>query len=241
MKGMSKMKKFAKFKSQKGFTGVDVGIAVLILILFTSVIATLYYQIFYKSTEIKRNSTASGYAIAIVEKMKQLYYSDISVGEYLTNAEEKEIFGIELEPGYNAKVTVSKFGDENSLDFVKEVNVIVTFKLAGIEKSVSMNLTKAKEIVDIPNKPILTDTMSAVKYINGSYQVINPDETVWYNYEDKEYAYVYIGEKLSYGTKLTETQQANLYMWIPRFAYSQNNIVFYIMILIDIEIKKIMN
>ena len=58
------------FKSQKGFTGADVTVAVLIVTIFAGIIASLYGNYSTTSKQIERKSEASNYAIETIEQIK---------------------------------------------------------------------------------------------------------------------------------------------------------------------------
>ena len=47
------------FKNQKGATGLDVGIAVIVIVLFISIITMVFYQIYKVTTEAARNAEAT--------------------------------------------------------------------------------------------------------------------------------------------------------------------------------------
>ena len=67
-----------KIREQKGATGLDVGIAVIVIVLFVSIVATVFYQIYRVTTDASRNSEATAYITTIMENIQSLEYDEIS-------------------------------------------------------------------------------------------------------------------------------------------------------------------
>ena len=118
-------------KSEKGATGVDIAISIIILSLFIGLIVSLMYGIGQTSKDIERKTEATNYAISEIEKLKAEdfetleskqtsgyiedtpYYKTIKVVDYADLEENK---GQDKEPGLVKKVTVEiayKSGKEN--------------------------------------------------------------------------------------------------------------------------------
>ena len=57
-------------KSNKGFTGVDIAVAVVILIIFVSVISAMFYNLSVTERRIQRKTEATNTAIRVIEAMK---------------------------------------------------------------------------------------------------------------------------------------------------------------------------
>lgn len=86
-----------KIKNHKGFTTVDIVIAVVILTIFVPVITTLIYNIGMSSTSAQRKAKAVNYAAQYLE------YAKMETG--ILNA--STIKGkMSLDPGYTADITV---------------------------------------------------------------------------------------------------------------------------------------
>ena len=81
-------------KSDKGFTGVDITIAVLIITIFTSLIAALYQNYIITSKNIERKSEAINYAIQEIESLKtksDTYFSEDNADRLEITEYENEI------------------------------------------------------------------------------------------------------------------------------------------------------
>ena len=59
-----------KLKNEKGVTGIDITISVIILALFIGLITSLIYGINQSSKDIERKTEATNYAISEIEKLK---------------------------------------------------------------------------------------------------------------------------------------------------------------------------
>ena len=74
----------------------------------------------------------------------------------------------------------------------------------------------------LPVSPRLAEGMTKVKYnsTSGKWEKVTDDSTAWYNYANKEWANVVLGDATfnSDGT-LDETRPYTQLVWIPRFAY----------------------
>lgn len=72
------MKETKITKQQNGFTGIDLTVAVLIIMLFVSLITALFYNLYLNSQSIKREAQVNAYVTNIFSTIEQLQYSNIS-------------------------------------------------------------------------------------------------------------------------------------------------------------------
>lgn len=63
-------------KEEKGVTGIDIAISVIIITIFIAMIANLIANININSKEIERKTKATSYAVQEIERIKALGYSD---------------------------------------------------------------------------------------------------------------------------------------------------------------------
>ncbi len=70
-------------KSKKAFTTLDVTIALMIILLFTSLIASYSYTVYLSSAEAKRTATALNYAVDIFEHIGAESFSNVRPTENL--------------------------------------------------------------------------------------------------------------------------------------------------------------
>lgn len=72
------MKCYKNIKSEKGIMGIDITISILMIAIFTSVVATLLYNIYITAVGQKRATVASNYLIDIFEYIDKINYNDVT-------------------------------------------------------------------------------------------------------------------------------------------------------------------
>lgn len=218
-----------KIKSNNGNTGVDVVIAIGIIVMTMTILLALYMGLYVSNTEIERKTQAINYATQILEKASEYYYADVNLENFrqiqLENG-KKQISGIEIPKGYNVNINIEQFSENEQTDVVKNFIVTINYKVSKKEESVTLNLYKTKEILIIPNKPELGDSLIAIKpQINNdkvTYKTTSTIDADWYNFNKKIWPLAITKENT---TNSISTE--DLYVWIPRYAYyidSSNNI-----------------
>lgn len=140
-------------KSEKGFTGIDITVALIIITLFVSIITVIFYNITKSSKEMERNSEATYIATDIIEKFKASNYDElktttneendnyVSIEQY--NQDNKGIISdINITDGYTVSINVEQYNPEGeTLDIVKIVKVKVEYKLGTEVKNVELKTT----------------------------------------------------------------------------------------------------
>ena len=195
-------------KQNKGIVATDALIAILIIALFTGLIATILYNIYISNTSLKRMTKANNYIIDILEYSDKLYYDDLTTStkmkqkyDYLDDAEvlsvpeEQDVERMwEIEGtkdnGYNITVTLDKYKpDQNSFDLVRKITVTVKYKVGNRNQEIKISKVKSRENFDIPNKPDLSlltvqegDIVYRIKEQNQTYVVCEESDENWYKY-----------------------------------------------------------
>lgn len=139
-------------KQNKGIGSIDAIIAVVILMIFTGIIATISTNIYAQSQFIKRNDQATNYIVDIFEYAQQISYDDISEQELVDyinkkNGKEEAIAEQYSEDnmknsGYTIFIEVNGFIDEDNKDYsdyIKQIDITVAYKLKGKTKTVNMS------------------------------------------------------------------------------------------------------
>ena len=134
-----------KIKKENGATGLDVATGALIFILFTTVILTLYVQIYKQSAIIKIHENAMGYIIQICEDIDMREYGEIENLQEYTNL-IKEKTGLPLDK-YTLTLTQEKYIDSHpeAQDIVKRINVNIRYNFDGQDREIEVNKIKVKE------------------------------------------------------------------------------------------------
>ena len=238
------------FKDQKGIAGADALIAVLLIALFSGLIATISYNIFISNSSINRMSKATSYIVDVFEYVDKIYYDDVTKDNIVNYFNSKYYTGDRSEvkmkstteetvnTPYVAEINVTKYnqteGNSGKLDLVEEITMRVTYKLGSKEQKVEMKKIKARDNLITPNKPdlsLLTVEASyriyPIKKVEDKWKVCNENDISWYNYEVGNWALVI-------QTKRDLSQQEEIdpgslesgetfYAWIPRYAYNNTD------------------
>ena len=104
-----KKRLYKKFKEEKGITGIDTTIAVIILVVFVPLVASLFGNIANVSKKISRKATATNIAVQTIESIKMLQYDSIQVGD-IDIGSINDVSGslTNIPNGYSVKINVVK-------------------------------------------------------------------------------------------------------------------------------------
>lgn len=142
------------FKNNKGYTGVDISIAMIFILILIPTIFGIVYNIQRTNSEVERKSEATAIATDILETAKSLEYSEITL-------DGNKQFVLELNNKYtnvNPNYEYSKTGHKNVYykieielenyypqdateieDLVKKLKVKVTYPIGNITKSIDIS------------------------------------------------------------------------------------------------------
>lgn len=137
--------KKVKIKNEKGATGLDVATGALIFILFTTVILTLYVQIYKQSAIIKIHENAMGYIIQVCEDIDMREYGEIENLQEYTNLIIAQI-GLPVDR-YTLTLSQEKYIDTHpeAQDIVKRITVSIRYNFDGQDRQIDVNKIKVKE------------------------------------------------------------------------------------------------
>lgn len=163
-----------KIKDNKGITGIDITISIVILALFISLITSMFYNVSTIGKSVSRKSEAVYIAIQVIEATKQIGYNNLPKG-YIEEADLKNITSeeaevanttitlenlntllgeenaIKLKNGYSVNIKVENYrkikGDLTLEDILKRITVIVSYKEKNNEKSVELSTVILNEEV----------------------------------------------------------------------------------------------
>lgn len=139
------MKKNKKNRGEIGATGIDLTTGALIFILFTSVVFTLYLQIYKLSALVKIHEEAMGYMILICEDIDmQNYQATENLDQYKTGVMQR----ISLPSNkYTLSLSKVKYTDTNSTaqDVVKRITISIKYNFDNEVREIKINKIKVKE------------------------------------------------------------------------------------------------
>ena len=143
------------FRNNKGITGTDISVSLIIIVLFVGIISTLVYNFSAESKEINRKSQAIDIAISKIESMKQSNYDEIVDGIEFFDKNGQSL-GVASGP-FEAITTVTKYKDSEYLegmsseeknkiqDLIKIVKVSVKYYNGGSDQTIELSTVITKE------------------------------------------------------------------------------------------------
>ena len=152
-----------KIKKNNGITQMDLTIAVIVIVLFVSVISTLFYNVYIRGQAVKRSSEANGLIVQILESISAIPYDDIVIEEdgssiitLLDNigiekqSIENSVYTGKIS-GYTITVKVEKYIDleqnKDKLDLedvIKIITVKVGYKVSDNINQIEISTVKTK-------------------------------------------------------------------------------------------------
>jgi len=135
-------------KKEKGITGIDISLAVLIITIFTGVITTLFYNVYTTSINIERESEATYIAVNILEYANLILYDEIlTTDNSLLEQYKNSPNSIFIKNGYIVETKVSKHAttQNGKEDVIKNIEVKVKYKVGKKEEVLNIKTLKIKE------------------------------------------------------------------------------------------------
>ena len=153
---------YKRIKSEKGFTLVDITVAIIVILLFMSLIAVLFFFFFKSSKSIDRKSEAIYLATEIIEGFSAQNYDDVKITgtssqenwiEITNPNDSNDLYGmvngeatefvknVKIKEGYSCSVSIYNYIPEENThesDLVKVIKVRVTYKVANERKNVEL-------------------------------------------------------------------------------------------------------
>ena len=129
------------WKSEKGYTGIDIAVAVVVLFLFVSVIAFLSYGMNSKTKEIELQSEATHLAVEEIETLKNSNFEELDTKE----VEKEEM----PQKGFYKTIKVEDYAyidAEKTRGLVKRVTVQIQYMFKAKEQKIELNTILTKEI-----------------------------------------------------------------------------------------------
>ena len=143
-------------KNNKGVTGIDLAISIIIIIFSVTLITVMYSRYVEKSKEVERNSKATNIAVQLIEEIKSKDYEKVSswffddvdddgikekTYEKIDNDEIKTNFlNIEIPNGYIA--TIKKIDEIEDISI--KLKVEVEYKIGDKSQKTELSITKSK-------------------------------------------------------------------------------------------------
>ena len=132
-----------KKNNNKGFVGTDMAIAILAIIVFSGIIATLMYNNFVENSKIKMQTLAIIYLTETLENVGISNYDDLTQENVNNGVVNLIPLGIE---NYNYKMKIEIIDDnQNQIEIKKKIKAIISYSIRNKNYEYSMERYKIKE------------------------------------------------------------------------------------------------
>lgn len=235
-------------KNEKGITGIDLTIAVIVVMLFVSLITTLYINIYNSSMTTKRKTTANSYINEIFTEIKKADFAKITTKQEAIDTGKDELIeylnsvithqnmtfyrtgDIPEDKPYKVELNVEKYneteGNEWKKDLIRIVTIKVHYRIGKQDEEVSSKIVKSEqgEVKDsLGIRPKIKDGMIPVKYVktenDGYWQVTSTGDSEWFDYSNKQWANVMLSDNMEMDENGKVTKLGSMFVYIPRYAY----------------------
>lgn len=127
-------------KKEKAFTGVDILLAVVVIIVFTTVIASLMYNIQAENLKIKNKLIANIYLIETLENIAITSYENVT-------SKNLSLFPEDMPDNFNKNIEVVEvyLNDADKQNIIKKVKVSISYKMQNKTYEETVERLKIKE------------------------------------------------------------------------------------------------
>lgn len=123
----------------KGVTGIDLAISLIIIAIFSGVIAMLMANMYRTSIEIQKSANAMAYATIVLEKVDEKSFEEIE-DDFVEKLKSSGEFSMDDSYSINFSTDIL---EEN---LFKKIVVKINYEIGGEQKSITINKLKIKEI-----------------------------------------------------------------------------------------------
>ena len=141
-------------KNNKGFTTADIVVAIVVIMIFVSLIATLFYNFYLTTTAKNRNAMATNYIVDVIEEIKAMNYDEVQKDTQDSNSINNLIQQLEatkqIPKGYIITGEVQKYneteGNTDKKDLVKILTIRVEYSLGKKTEKIEISTLLIKTI-----------------------------------------------------------------------------------------------
>lgn len=145
------MKIRSKWKENKGITTADIAIAIIVLVMFVSLITNAFYNYYISTAGKNRSAIATNCAIDVIEQVKKMQYDEIDTQSIQTLVKQMKTTGITVLEGsniyipepYTISTTLEKYnettGNTNKKDVIKKLTIKVEYMVGKKIQSIEMS------------------------------------------------------------------------------------------------------
>lgn len=134
-------------KNEKGITGIDIIVSILIITIFVAILTVLFFNINTDSKGIERKTEATHYAISLIEEIKNKGIEEADM--YIDNEGSSILDADKQATPYTKKIYVVDYseieGNEDKMpNLVKKVTVEVSYINKGETETVELSALLTK-------------------------------------------------------------------------------------------------
>ncbi len=131
-------------------TTIDLGMAIIIIIFFVTIMTSIMYNIYISQTEAKRTATALNYAVDVFEYIAEIPYNSVQTETLFSSIDTINISNIETGDnfttgninGYNFRLEIEDpYGD----DMIKLITLTINYKITA-KREESIKLQRIKQL-----------------------------------------------------------------------------------------------
>ena len=144
------------FKNNKGFTSVELGMAIVVIIIFTIIMTSISYNVYLSQTEAKKTANAINLAVDIFEHIGALDYEEVTASNDIFDIESFKNFdyqfvgserGLQIVRGdigtYHIELSIE---DYNGNNVIKIVSLTITYPVSrNNTEKIEMQRIKVKD------------------------------------------------------------------------------------------------
>lgn len=227
-----------KLRENKGFTQVDIVVSIIILMLFTTLVSTLFYNSYISAVSSKRHSEATTYLSKIFESIELISYDNLEneIKDVINKIDSNKLSGTIVENGnaqknlstpYKAEVEIMNYnqmeGNTDKEDLVKLITVTIKYNSRkGKEETVTGKRLKTKEIIYEDSLEIIPNLYEGMIPISSETQATNEYATNWFDYSNEKAAKIMLHDGNYIPDTGEITNNGSSFVYVPRFAYKMN-------------------
>lgn len=146
--------KGVSMKENRGFTTADIVVAIVVMMIFVGMIATLFYNFYLSTTAKNRNAMATNYIVDVIEEIKAMNYDEVQKDTQDSNSINNLIQQLEatkqIPKEYIIAGEIQKYneteGNTDKKDLVKILTIRVEYSLGKKTEKIEISTLLIKTI-----------------------------------------------------------------------------------------------
>ena len=137
-------------RSEKGLSGVDMTVGIIIFMIGSVVIFNMYASIFSLSSKLKVNESIVGYITEICEQIDYENYEDVDearVRQIIEGANIPDGYSVSVKMKTYKQFLIEQIGTDGGIeDLVKTFTFTISYSINGQNRNFTVDKTKVKEL-----------------------------------------------------------------------------------------------